>query len=91
MFLRPGCLCKSFFAPRLTLIIVVLVSPTLYPQFKKAQEIFELKRKESTVRAEIWGWRAALRNLGLKQHKLDEEACKQQEILYTQVFQLPRW
>jgi len=67
------------------------VSPILYPQFKKAQEIFELKRKELTVWAEIWGWRAALRNLGLKQHKLDEEACKQQEILYTQVCQLPRW
>ena len=27
----------------------------------------------------------------LKQHKLDEEALKQQEILYTQVRQLPTW
>ena len=38
--------------------------PILYPQFKKAQEIFELKRKELTVQAEIQGGRAALRNRG---------------------------
>ena len=31
------------------------------------------------------GGRAAFRNLGSSQNKLDEEALKQQEILYTQV------
>jgi len=65
------------------------VCPILHPQFKKAQEIFELKRKESTMQAEIQGGRTTLRNLGLKQSKLDEEALKQQEILSTQVCQLP--
>ena len=35
--------------------------------------------------AELLGGRAALRNLGSHQYKLDEEALKQQEILYTQV------
>jgi len=43
------------------------------------------------MQAEIQGGRAALRNLGLKQRKLDEVACKQPEILYTQVCQLPIW
>jgi len=40
------------------------------------------------MQAEIQGERTALRNLGSKQHKLDEEALKQQDILYTQVCQL---
>ena len=57
-------------------------------QFKNAQEVFELKQKETTMQAEIQGGRAALRNLGSKQQKLDEEALKQQEIMYTQDFQL---
>ena len=61
--------------------------PIFHPQFKKAQEIFELRRKESTMQAEIQGGRASLRNLGSKQSKLDAEALKQQEILYTQVCQ----
>ncbi len=57
-------------------------------QFKHVQEVFELKRKETTMQAEIHGGRAALRNLGSKQQSLDEEALKQQEVLYTQGFQL---
>ena len=61
------------------------------PTVQKAQEIFELKRKELTMQAEIQGGRAALRNLGSKQSKLDAEALKQQEILSTQVCQLPIW
>ena len=76
MFPRAGCLCKSLCSK-----VNISVSPILYPQFKKAQEIFELKRKESTMQAEIQGGRAAVRKLGLKQCKLDEEARKQQEIL----------
>ena len=53
-------------------------------QFKRAQELFELKSRDTGLEAEIQGGRAALRNLGSKHHKLDEEALKQQEILYTQ-------
>jgi len=48
------------------------VCPIFHPQFKKAQEIFELRRKELTMQAEIQGGRASLRNLGSKS-KLDEE------------------
>ena len=36
-------------------VSVFLVCPICYPQFKKAQEIFELKRKELTMQAEIQG------------------------------------
>ena len=57
-------------------------------QFTRAQEHFELKRKENSMEAELQGGKASLRNLGSKQHKLDEELLKQQEILYTQDFQL---
>ncbi len=57
----------------------------LYAQFKHAQELFELKQKETTMQAELEGGQTALRNLGSKQHRLDEEDLKQQEILYTQV------
>ena len=55
-------------------------------QFKKAQELFELRAKQKNTTAENLGGRTALRNQGSKQHKLDEEALKQQEILYTQVW-----
>jgi len=44
--------------------VMYSLCPILYPQFKKAQEIFELKKKELTVQAEIRGGRAALVNLG---------------------------
>ena len=54
-------------------------------QFKTAQEMFEMKGKETNMNADIQGGRAALRNLNSKQNKLDEEMLKQQEILYTQV------
>ena len=47
----------------LKLTLVYYLCPILYPQFKKAQEIFEPKRKELTMWAEIQGGRAALRNL----------------------------
>lgn len=57
-------------------------------QFKHAQELFELKRQDTTMQAEIQGGRASVRNLRSKIHKLDEEALKQQEILYTQDFKL---
>jgi len=43
------------------------------------------------MQPEIQGGRAALRNIGSKQSKLDAEALKEQEILSTQVCQLPIW
>lgn len=57
-------------------------------QFARVQELFELRRKDSSMEAELQGGKATLRNLNSKQHKLDEELLKQQEILYTQDFQL---
>ena len=57
-------------------------------QFKKNQELFECKQNEAVLVAELQGGRVAARNLSSKQHKLDEETLKQQEILYTQDFQL---
>lgn len=57
-------------------------------QFARAQQLFELKQKEGSMEATLHGGKASLRNLGSKQHKLDEELLKQQEILYTQDFQL---
>ena len=62
------------------------VSITL--QFKKTQEVYACKQRETVLRAELQGGRVAARNLSSKQHKLDEETLKQQEILYTQDFQL---
>ena len=40
------------------------------------------------LQAELHGSRVASKNLVSNQRKLDEEALKQQEILYTQDFQL---
>ena len=57
-------------------------------QFKKTQEVYECKQRETVLNAELQGGRVAGRNLSSKQHKLDEETLKQQEILYTQDFQL---
>ena len=57
-------------------------------QFQKTQEVYECKQRETVLNAELQGGRVAGRNLSSKQHKLDEETLKQQEILYTQDFQL---
>lgn len=57
-------------------------------EFSHVQELFELKQKDGSMEAEIHGGKASLRNLGSNQHRLDEELLKQQEILYTQDFQL---
>lgn len=56
--------------------------------FVRAQDLFDLRRKETSMESDISGGKATLRNLNSKQHKLDEELLKQQEILYTQDFQL---
>ena len=54
-------------------------------QFKAAQEMYEMKGRETNMAADIQGGRATLRNLDSKQNKLDEQLLKQQEIMYTQV------
>jgi len=73
------------------MLCILCVSNSL-PTVKKAQEIFELKRKELTMHAgRDPGREGCPEEPWLKQCKLDEEALKQQEILYTQVRQLPTW
>ena len=57
-------------------------------QFASSQECFELKTKAKTMGSELEGNKAATRNLASKQHKLDQESLKQQQILYTQDFQV---
>lgn len=57
-------------------------------QFSSSQDCYELKTKAKTMASELEGGKAAARNLGSKQHKLDQELLKQQQILYTQDFQV---
>ncbi|KAJ3177443.1 Coiled-coil domain-containing protein 39 [Geranomyces variabilis] len=57
-------------------------------QFKRNQEVFRLKQDEKDKGAEITGGEAALRNLKSKVHRLDQEALKQQAMLYAQEFQI---
>ncbi|TPX65201.1 hypothetical protein SpCBS45565_g05309 [Spizellomyces sp. 'palustris'] len=57
-------------------------------QFKRNQEVFRLKQEEKNLSAEIAGGEAALRNLKSKIHSLDQEALKQQALLYAQEFQI---
>ena len=54
-------------------------------QFKKTQELHQIRQKETDLTAEIQGAKAASRNLSSKLNKLDQEALKQQEIIYNQV------
>ncbi|KAI9094650.1 hypothetical protein DFS34DRAFT_628586 [Phlyctochytrium arcticum] len=57
-------------------------------QFKRNQEVFRLKQEEKNLDAEIAGGEAALRNLKTKIQRLDQEALKQQALLYAQEFQI---
>ncbi|KAI9358333.1 hypothetical protein DFJ73DRAFT_957800 [Zopfochytrium polystomum] len=57
-------------------------------QFKRTQELFRLKQDEKNLAAEITGSEAALKNLKGTVHKLDQEALKQQALLYAQEFQI---
>ena len=57
-------------------------------QFASSQEWFELRTKAKTMASELEGSKTAARNLGSKQHRLDQELLKQQQILYTQDFQV---
>lgn len=57
-------------------------------QFKKTQELYQVRQMESNTTAEIQGGKASSRNLSSKLYKLDQESLKQQEIVYNQDFQL---
>ncbi|KAJ3041458.1 Coiled-coil domain-containing protein 39, partial [Rhizophlyctis rosea] len=57
-------------------------------QFKRNQELFRLKQDERNLGAELTGGEAALKNLKSKIHRLDQEALKQQALLYAQEFQI---
>ncbi|KAJ3023472.1 Coiled-coil domain-containing protein 39 [Thoreauomyces humboldtii] len=57
-------------------------------QFKRNQEVFRLKQDEKDMSASLTGGEAALRNLKSKVHRLDQEALKQQAMLYAQEFQI---
>lgn len=56
--------------------------------FKKTQELHNQNTKEKTLISEISGSHATLRNRSSFLHKLDENALKQQKILYNQDFQI---
>ena len=56
-------------------------------EFKKAQDLFELKQKEANSQGEVQGNQAAIRNLNSKLNKVDQESLKQQELIYSQVRQ----
>ncbi|XP_069474770.1 coiled-coil domain-containing protein 39 [Ambystoma mexicanum] len=56
--------------------------------FKKTEELHTQNAKEKNLIAEISGSRAALRNRNSFLRKLDGNALKQQEIIYSQDFQI---
>ncbi|KAJ3193569.1 Coiled-coil domain-containing protein 39 [Irineochytrium annulatum] len=56
--------------------------------FKKNQELFRLRQEEKNIHAEITGGEAAIRNLKTTIHRLDQEALKQQALLYAQEFNI---
>ncbi|KAJ3398649.1 hypothetical protein CcCBS67573_g04288 [Chytriomyces confervae] len=57
-------------------------------QFKRTQELFRLRQDEKNLTAEIAGSEATLKNLSSTVHRLDQDALKQQALLYAQEFQI---
>lgn len=53
--------------------------------YKITQEIFDYKNRERNLEADINGSIVTLNNLQAKTNRLDQEALKQQEVLYHQV------
>ena len=53
--------------------------------YKIIQEIFDLETKEKNLEAEVSGSIVTINNLQSKTNKLNNEALKQQEVLYHQV------
>uniref|UniRef100_A0A8C9SXG9 Coiled-coil domain-containing protein 39 n=1 Tax=Scleropages formosus TaxID=113540 RepID=A0A8C9SXG9_SCLFO len=56
--------------------------------FRKTQELQVLKAKEKETAAQISGTRATLVHLDKRLSKLDQDSLKQQEIIYSQDFQI---
>lgn len=56
--------------------------------FKQNTELFNLRKRETTLISEIAGSQAAAKNLSAKIHKLDSESVRQQELIYTAEFQI---
>ncbi|TPX30667.1 hypothetical protein SmJEL517_g05809 [Synchytrium microbalum] len=55
-------------------------------QFKRTQELHKMRTSEKALVAAIAGNEATLKNLKAKVHKLDQDALKQQSLLYAQEF-----
>eukprot|EP01138_Halocafeteria_seosinensis_P002899 gb/GECG01002961.1/.p1 GENE.gb/GECG01002961.1/~~gb/GECG01002961.1/.p1 ORF type:complete len:727 (+),score=181.72 gb/GECG01002961.1/:1-2181(+) len=56
--------------------------------FRQNQELFQLKKEESNLIAEISGARSTLKTLTDKINSLDAEALRQQELVYSADFQI---
>jgi len=56
--------------------------------FAESQRLFEAKKDEATLNAEISGAQRASRNASHRIAQLDEEAQRQKELVYTAEFQL---
>ncbi|KAI9179113.1 hypothetical protein H9P43_005775 [Blastocladiella emersonii ATCC 22665] len=56
--------------------------------FRHNQDVFRLKQEEKTLGAEISGAHAAIRNLGSKIAKLDQESIQQRSLIYNQEYTL---
>lgn len=56
--------------------------------FKHSRELFNLRKEEADLIAEISGAQGTSRNLQARIHELDQRSLKQQEMLYTIEFQV---
>lgn len=56
--------------------------------FKQSQSLFKLRQAESNYIAEISGAQASSKNLSHKIHQLDQQALRQQELVYSAEFQI---
>ncbi|XP_067851309.1 coiled-coil domain-containing protein 39 isoform X2 [Heptranchias perlo] len=57
-------------------------------KFRKIEELYSMKDAVKTVASQISGHRATLRNLNSRIDKLDFDSIKQQEVIYSQDFQI---
>ncbi|TMW62794.1 hypothetical protein Poli38472_005412 [Pythium oligandrum] len=56
--------------------------------FRKSQQLFNLRQKEAGLIAEISGSKAATQNLRTKIKQLEQQALRQQELVYNGEFQI---
>jgi chromosome segregation ATPase len=56
--------------------------------FKHSRELYDLRKKEADLIAEISGAQGTSRNLQARVHELDQRSLKQQEMLYNIEFQV---